>query len=855
MENVLDNRLLVDGADWCLTGWNKNQWKLKYSMELGWELLPLVPAIPAEVPGAVQRDLIAAGRIPDPNVGLRSLDIEWVNNRDWMLEKKFAVPPDWLGDRCELVFDGLDEKGEIYLNGERIVEFEGMFTPVRIDVSSKLRREAENTLQVIFVPGGEVDGQIGYSNEIGKLKSRFNYGWDWTPRIVPIGIWRSVYLHTWSGLRIRDFYPDAELSDDLKTGTIRLHTEAEVYRKGSYECEYEVMDDKGRTVCREKRVFELVGGTVSFEHSVQLNSVKLWWPNGCGDQPVYRTRLVVRDAQGLTCDGAEKSCGFRTVTFTRNEGSPADALPYTLSVNGRAIFMKGINWVPASPFYGAVAAVDYGLMLGRFRHMNVNLLRVWGGGITEKEAFYDYCDRNGLLVWQEFLQSSSGFSNSPPDNRAFLAQLKQVAEDTIIEKRHHPSLVVWCGGNELMGSSYRPVDAGHANIALLSRLVQRLDPKRQFYPTSASGPSFTEVESNFGKGLHHDVHGPWVYLGDGKHYDFYNRTDALLRTESGTPGISRLERLEALSDCWQPWPPTGSNPYWLHRGAFWIQWEQLGELFGRWEEDTDEMQAYTQASRFLQMESLRYLAESSRRREPQCSGVIVWMGNEPFANNANTSLIEYDGMPKPAYFALRQAFGPRHVSAEYAKLGFRTGELFKAGLYVHIEDEQDQAADGLRVRAKLLAADGRMLDDRVHEVAEAGERAMRVGMIEWLVEPVPEQLIVLRLELEASDGRVLCANTYLFTVDAAAPLEPLRRLPEANIRVLNGDVPGQLVVENLSDVLAVGVMAIEKMPSRPAELDNNYLILLAHERATISDARCVATPGDFYFEGFNIQIR
>lgn len=857
-------RMLLSGNEWRLTAWGRNHWRPYMSMELGAAFKPMLPTIQASVPGSVQTDLMRAGMLADPNEGLRSLEQEWVNHRDWMFERTFTVPEDWAADRVELVFEGLDFAGHIFLNGEELTAFEGMFLPVVLDVTSRLKMGpgAENRLQVLFVPGPEVDGQIGFSNEISTVKSRFNYGWDWCPRIVPVGIWKDVTLHARTALKIGDFAPLATVADDGTDAAVAFRTEADIWRPGTYTCTYRVLaENDGRELLRETRTVELAGGTRRLEHAFAIAGTELWWPNGCGAQPTYHAFVEISDAHGEAVASERKRIAFRTLAFVQNEDSPADALPYTLLVNGRRVFLKGVNWVPVTPFLGDVKAFDYELQLGRFKAMNANLIRVWGGAITEKQAFYDYCDLNGLLVWQEFLQSSSGLNNCPPDNAAFLAQLERISRAAVIEKRSHPCLTAWCGGNELMWEGFRPVDERHANIAMLKRVVSELDPGRAFFPASASGPRFGAVEEDFGRGLHHDVHGPWNYVGEEHHYRYFNGHDALLLTEVGTPGASRVELLRKWADRFSPWPPTASNAYWLHRGAWWLQWEQLEGLFGEWDEAKDELEIYVQASRYLQAESLRYMAESTRRREPQASGFIVWMGNEPYANNANTSLLEHDGMPKPAYYAIQRAFGAIHVSARYARLGYAAGDRFAARVYLHCEAaeayvhcemaEALASEDGsLNVSAELLRLDGSLI---VREQFRAGGDGGELGELAWEVEDeVPGNAIVLRLEARDAAGQIVAGNEYIFSANGGKPLEPLRRLPAAEVRLEAGEAANEVVAVNRSATAAIGVFLIQREAGRGIRLSRNYFTLLPGERVAVASDVGTIAPEDFYVEGFNL---
>lgn len=845
-------RLDLNGTDWKLAGWYRHQWRIGTSMELGAKLHPVLPAVEASVPGAVQTDLMRARRLPDPNLGLRSLEIEWVNNRDWLYEKSFVLPDGWLGDRCDLELEGLDDTGEIYFNGSKLAAFEGMFVPLRFDVTSLLRGPGmPNELKIVFVASEEVDGQIGYSSRIRKLKSRFNYGWDWCPRIVPVGIWGNVKLHTYAGLRIAEFFPRT-MWNDGKRGSIELRTTVSALRSGRYSFEYRLTDERGDAVLERTDLVELRGGDHIVIGRVDTDSVDPWWPNGWGRQPLYDISVTVRDEQGAICDGEKKTVGFRRVEFAPNPGAPADALPYTLVVNGRRIFMRGVNWVPIRPFYGDVRADDYALHLGRFRAMNANLVRVWGGAICEKEAFYDYCDRNGLLVWQEFLQSSSGIDNCPPEDPAFLDQLELVSRTMVRRRRHHASHLLWCGGNELMWDDYVPVHDRHRNIAMLRRVVREEDPGKPFLPASASGPTFCDGENGFGRGVHHDVHGPWDYLGDTHHYRFFDRNDALLRTESGTPGASRAELLRRYADGHPLWPPTEENAYWAHRGSFWIQWEQLSAQFGAWSENEDELDVYVQASRFLQMESLRYMAESTRRREPESSGFLVWMGNEPFANNANTSLIEHDAVPKPAFYAIRAAFAERHAAARYERVAWRGGETWFADLYIH-DDLRDKDERTLRVKALLLQADGVALAEKSFDIpASAAAPRNHIGRMEWKIASVPYGVMLLRLVLEDGKNGEPAVNTYVFTVDAGHPFEPLRRLPPAEIHLDRGREGGGIAVTNAGDIVAAGVFAIPVHPAESPILLQNYFFLLPGETALLRSADGTAlSPNMFRLEWMN----
>ncbi|MFD0712479.1 glycoside hydrolase family 2 TIM barrel-domain containing protein [Paenibacillus sp. GCM10027626] len=842
------NIFSLNGTDWRLTGWYPNQWRPKLSMELGVTIHPAVSGVAATVPGSVQTDLLAAGLLPDPFVGLNSLHCEWVTQREWVYEKNVQIPAGWPQERCELVFEGLDYAGTVFWNDEQAAEFEGMFVPVVIDLTGRLSPDGENKLKVVFRLPPEVDGQVGYSSRIRHLKSRFNYAWDWCPRMVAVGIWRDVFIRTYHGAVIRDFYPHAQPLE-MNEGIVDIRTEADIFRPGTYDCLYTVEDGEGRVLWEGKQQQELGAGPVVLAMSAELESIALWWPRGMGDQPLYRVRLTLLDEIGQICDTAERNVGFRRIEWTANPGAPAGAMPYTAVVNGIPVFLRGVNWVPASPYYGAVTEQDYRKQLDPLADMNANLLRVWGGGIIEKPAFYDYCDHEGLLVWQEFLQSSSALDNCPPDDPDLVKALSAAAKHAIREKRAHPSLLLWCGGNELMWEGFRPVDERHANIAMLARLVSELDPDRRFLPASASGPAFCASAADFGKGVHHDVHGPWVYAMDPDHYTFFNGDDALFRSETGTPGASRGSLLRELRGNCAVWPPTENNPYWVHRGSWWVPWETVSGAFGPWSLTEDELETFVMCSRFLQKESVRYAAEATLRRMPEASGFVVWMGNEPFPNCANTSILEWDGMPKPVFYALKKAFSPLHVSVRYDKASYMRGETFRGDLFLHGPEIPSE----IIVHAVACDIFGRVLAESFYQPAVGfAVSPILLGTIDFALPELEGRVFFLRWELRDESGLVLSTAAYIYTVDGQYAFDALRCLPAAG---LGAELAGgrTVMLHNHSAVSAVEVwLEGESNEGSPVFADNGIMLLPGELRA-VSWTGAEERLSVLRLEGFNVR--
>jgi beta-mannosidase len=340
---------------------------------------------------------------------------------------------------------------------------------------------------------------------------------------------------------------------------------------------------------------------------LEVEEPELWWPNGSGGQRLYR-------AAGF-------EVGFRTVELTDD---------YRLVVNGAETPIRGWNWVPLDVLYGVPRPEKLTRLLELAARANVNLLRVWGGGLLESDEFYDLCDRLGLLVWQEFSQSSSGLESVPSDDPEFVATLAEDARAIVPRLAWHPSLAIWCGGNELDAHDSHPA------LAALREVVRELDPGRAWLPTSPVGEL--------------DVHGPWEHQGLREHYEHYDTRTSRLHSEFGVEGMTNRNALEALIAPERRWPADRSNPVYEHLGAWWNNAPLVQEVFGGRVADVETMR---RASQWLQYDGLRYAVEATLRRG---AGTIPWQLNEPFPNAWCTSAVDWHGEPKPAYHGVARAY-------------------------------------------------------------------------------------------------------------------------------------------------------------------------------------------------------
>ncbi len=611
--------------DWQLSGYIPSSWSMGRTMELVLDVKPEIAPLPARIPASVQRLLLEAGEIADWNYGLDSRLAEWVENRDWMFSA--TLPADWrpAGKKISLHCAGLDGNGVILLGRKPIGEFNNSFTPSVFELPEGNGEDA--TLEIIFFPPPRHLGSPYYSSKIRDWKPRFNYVWDWIPRTVQIGVWGRVEL---------------EIADENQLGCPKLHV-----AENRIALTLPELAGNGRTSLRLDGRFLGEFSAEEMRRGVALDpgAVSRWAPIS---PRLYRLEAELYDAEGLLCDRIERRIGFRSLDFTMNPGAPAGAEAWLCRINKVPTFLFGINWTPIRPNFADLTKADYESRLLTYKRMGVNTIRIWGGGFAEHECLFDLCDELGLLLWLEFPLSSSGPDNVPPSDAPYIAGLCAIARSYIQRHRHRPSLFVYCGGNELQTNpdggpgAGKPLDNTHPALGALNNVVRAEDPARRFLPTSSSGPRFMAKASEYGQGLHHDVHGPWTLPEDAQKY--WTNDDALFRSEVGAPGASSPEMIRHYAGSFDPADISMENPYY-RRFGWWLETAAFEKQFGRKPLSLEE---YAHWSRERQADALELAVAAALRRFPAIGGIILWMGHDSFPCTLNTSLLEFDGSPKPA---------------------------------------------------------------------------------------------------------------------------------------------------------------------------------------------------------------
>ncbi|MFZ6730159.1 glycoside hydrolase family 2 protein [Alistipes dispar] len=622
--------------------------------------------VPATVPGAVQLDMARAEGYPDYNRADNYRRMTWMEDRFFTYRAEFDAPG--LGQDRQLWFvsKGIDYRYEIRLNDTLLLAREGMFAPVEIDLTPHLH--PRNRLEILLFPVPKRAGMPDDRTQASaSVKPAVGYGWDWHPRLVPLGIWDETGLQIRRRSHLREVDVVYTLDDDLSGADLRI--ESRGTECGECRGVWELFDDRGRCAARAE-------GAVGQPLAARLENPRLWWTHDHGEPALYTSRYTLRDAAGCDLECVEERIGFRRIRLVMNEGAwsePAgfpktrSAAPAQVELNGRRIFAKGSNWVCPELFPGTVDAARYETLIGIAAETHFNMLRSWGGGIVNKDAFFECCDRRGIMVWQEFPLSC----NCYPDDPEYLAVLEREAAAIIRRLRRHPSLAVWCGGNELFNNWSGMTDQS-LPLRLLNALCYRLSPEIPFNATSP---------------LNGMAHGHYLFRWQGKDvFRMMNGSRFTAYTEFGIPGISPREVLEGIIPAEELFPPRPGTAWEEHHafGAWdgdpstWLGLPTLARYFPP-AETLDELIAQ---SSLLQGEGYKAVFEEARRQKPYCSMALNWCFDEPWPAAANNSLVAYPAVLKPAIAEVRRACRPLCASARFARFDWKEDETFEAEVWI-----------------------------------------------------------------------------------------------------------------------------------------------------------------------------
>ena len=807
----------LNGNDWTLQGYLPSSHRFIAESGINFKINPLIPELPAKVPGSVHADLFRAGLIDEPYYALNSLKCEWVENKCWLYQRTFIIDKEQVNKKLRLVFEGINYESRFYLNGELLGVHKNMFTPATFDITGKVT-EGENLIEVLCEILPEDEAQMGFTSKCKEQTARFFYTWDFCTRLASVGIWKNVGLYVYDDCQIREVCLISDYKEDK--GIIDLNIQIDCEAKAHFEITLSFEDDM-----IEKKIIDVVNKEAITNFEVE--DPMLWWPNGYGNQNLYTVKISLITENGIQ-DSRTMKTGIRSLTYVQNEGSPEDAIPYTVVINGKKIYLKGMNFLPIDHLVGEIDGQRYCYNVELMKRQNVNLVRIWGGSYFEKEIFYDLCDEMGLLVWQEFMQSNSGMDGVPSVIEEFLTALKQSSLYALKTLRNHICISIWDGGNELKDGNRNTVSKENPNIKMLSELVKKYDAKRIFHTSCPSGPNFSLdlSEQSRKSRRNHNVHGQWVYLGTEKHYEYYNLADHLYHGEFGSNGCPDEESIQKFI------PSENLNGYkdndllWnFHGNGWWNSYQRECDIFGK--QNMDELGSFCSASQLIQAEGVRYIVEANRRRKFKCSGNNIWQFNEPWPNANCSSLVDYYERPKMAYYFVKNAYENIHVSLKYSKLFYETNECTDFTVFINNSCNETK----MDVCAEIMDQSGHVIFSSSENITVNENSAKQLFTISEAVDNRFGKIFFVRLTAKV-EGKEISRNSYTFGTEPKTPYEGLYDYKDIKLKASRIENTNCIELDNTGKEVAMFISLFHKYYQR-CFFSDNYFTLFPGEKQIV----------------------
>ncbi|WFB59939.1 glycoside hydrolase family 2 protein [Paenibacillus sp. BR1-192] len=779
-----------------------NQWKFKACDESEW--------LPAQVPGCVHTDLLKNGIIPDPFYGTNEHDLQWIDKKDWEYETSFDLDSNLSAQsRIELVFDGLDTYADVFVNGAKVLSADNMFRSWRIDVKSQLK-DSGNVMKIRFRSPIQEDlpklEKLGYplpasndQSEVGGMgdqkvsifarKAPYHYGWDWGPRFVTSGIWREARLEAWSELRLDDlFIRQDEVTEEMARVTAVATIAAEQAWQGVLR-----VSAGGQTWEQDVRLEE---GRHSVELSLELAEPKLWWCRGLGEAHLYSFHAELAEAERTVAEKKVRT-GLRSVKLVREQDSRGTS--FYIELNGTPVFAKGANHIPNDSFITEVTAERYRHEIASAAESNMNMLRVWGGGIYEEDVFYDLCDEYGLMVWQDFMFACSMY----PGDEAFLENVRLEAEENLVRLRNHPSIVLWCGNNEIDSAWAHYEEKGgwgwkqdyteelrekiwsdYEKIfhEILPEAVTGYAPGAEYWPSSPLVSLSHDKEQHANPSTTSgDIH-YWGVWHNTEPFDNYNVYVGRFMSEYGFQSFPEPKTVRTYAEDRDM--ELESKVMLAHQknGA---GNRLIKSYMDQYYNEPKDFEAFLYMSQIQQAEAMKTAIEAHRRNKPYCMGTLYWQMNDcwPVASWAG---MDYLGRWKALQYAAKRCFRDVSLSVESKEQEIR----------VHLVSDISEAVQGT-LKVQLFDFNGKELygsEQPIRAEEQASLVVFRAAADELLRGHDPSEVVLVAQWLQ--DGVVVDSKTFYFVNDKHLRLHS----PAISVKEVEGSDGTAFVLE--SNVLA-----------------------------------------------------
>jgi len=630
----------------------------------------------ATVPGNVHLDLEKNGIIDNPFYGTNEEKVQWIEKKDWVYKGTFQVDKNLKDyDNLELEFLGLDTYADVFLNGTKLFSSENMFIANKVDVSDILVL-GENTLEITFhspikmaMPKFEASDIIYPADNdrseehlsVFTRKAPYHYGWDWGPRFVTSGIWRPIMINAWDDAKINDIYVVQQiLNDDIA----KLQFNYEISSEKAQEVSIAILNDG---VTKKDSLVKLKKGINTVSLNVQIDKPKRWWPNGMGEAYLYNFTTNIKYQDNLL-DSKLKRIGLRTIEVVNKPDSLGES--FFVKVNGIPTFLKGANYIPNDSFLGRMTDSIYERNFNDAVRSNMNMLRVWGGGVYEDDRFYNLADEKGILIWQDFMFACTMY----PSDDDFLANVEKEAEYNIKRLRNHASVALWCGNNEIQvgwdnwgwqdsykytADQQKELIEGYSKLfkELLPRKVKELDPARFYYHSSPISNWGNISDMKFG-----DNHYWGVWWGK-KEFDSFNEYVPRFMSEFGFQSFPQMKTIESFSEK-SDWN-IDSEVMKSHQKSS-IGNVTIKEYMQRDYKMPKNFEDFVYLNQIMQAEGMRIGFEAHRRNKPFNMGSLYWQFNDVWPV-VSWSGIDYFGRWKAMQYFVKKSFEPVLATVEFDK--------------------------------------------------------------------------------------------------------------------------------------------------------------------------------------------
>jgi beta-mannosidase len=782
----------------------KENWNFRKNGDAKW--------LEASVPGTVHTDLCNNKVIPNPFLGTNEKQLQWIENEDWEYETSFAITVEELqNENIKLQFDGLDTYAEVFLNGMSVLKADNMFRIWKIDVRKQLK-VGQNKLQIVFKSsvkkGKEEAKNLKYTlpgdEKIFTRKAQYQYGWDWGPRFVTAGIWKKVQLHFWNSAKLENIkYEQQFLSD----------TSAKLLFKADVNCR-----KAGKYLLKinnKSELYSLKKGNNQLKINYEIKNPKRWWSNGLGEAHLYPFVISLSDKNKIL-DKKELNIGLRTIELVQEKDNVGKTFYFKL--NGVPVFMKGANYIPPDSFLPRVKDSIYKSIVKNAVDANMNMLRVWGGGVYADDVFYDECDKNGILVWQDFMFACAMY----PGDAAFLSNVKQEVVDNVNRLQNHASLVIWCGNNENdegwhnwgWQKQYKYSSADSTAIwkdykKLFHELIPKtldslLSKEKKIYWPSSPSIGWGRKESL----LQGDSHYWGVWWGM-EPFEVYKKKVGRFMSEYGFQGMPDLNTFQDFANEKElSLTSEAVKNHQKHPTGY----QTIQTYMERDYKIPAKFEDYIYVSQLLQAEGMKTAIQAHRRAKPYCMGTLYWQLNDCWPVTSWSS-VDYSGNWKAFHYQAKRSFENVLVSVNE--------EDSRYEIYI-VNDELISRKGQLQLQ--LMNFEGKILwNSRSNIHVEANSSKVYFSIDKKEFEKFNSKQMVLSSKLILSEADVQSSLFYF-----VKPKDLELKEPKIVIRHLDGNT-----IEISTDVLAKNIF----LSSDNAHFSDNYFDLLPGESIKVKSDR------------------